>query len=86
MNTKRVLIPLLAGAISVTGCAPTSKTTQESRRPYPLKTCIVSGNTLGSMGDPITEVYEGRQIKFCCEPCVKKFHQNPQRYLKKLSP
>ncbi len=51
---------------------------------YPLKTCLVSGNELGSMGAPITKVYEGKEIKFCCKPCIKKFEANPAKYLTKL--
>ncbi|MDI1311905.1 hypothetical protein [Prosthecobacter sp.] len=53
-------------------------------KPYPLKTCLVSGNTLGSMGDPVTKVYAGQEIKFCCKPCVKKFEANQPKYLSKL--
>ncbi len=53
-------------------------------KPYPLKTCLVSGNTLGSMGDPVTKVYNGQEIKFCCKPCVKKFEANQAKYLAKL--
>lgn len=51
---------------------------------YPLKTCLVSGNTLGSMGDPVTKVYAGQEVKFCCKPCVKKFEANQSKYLAKL--
>lgn len=52
---------------------------------YPLKTCLVSSNTLGSMGDPVTKIYERQEIKFCCKPCVKKFEANQAKYLTKLS-
>ena len=53
-------------------------------KPYPLKTCLVTGNELGSMGKVIAKTYEGREVKFCCKPCVKKFDANPVKYLKKL--
>jgi len=36
------------------------------------------------MGDVVTEVYNGREVKFCCKPCVKKFHANPEKYLARL--
>ena len=52
--------------------------------PYPLDTCIVSGNKLGSMGKVVIKSHEGREIKFCCKPCVKKFDANPAKYLGKL--
>ena len=53
--------------------------------PYPLDTCIVSGNKLGSMGKVVVKSHEGQEIKFCCKPCVKKFDANPAKYLAKLN-
>jgi hypothetical protein len=53
-------------------------------KPYPLKTCVVSGNELGTMGKPITKVYNDQEIKFCCKPCIKKFEANQDKYLSKL--
>ena len=53
-------------------------------KPYPLKTCLVTDNELGSMGKVISRTYEGREVKFCCKPCVKKFEANPAKFLKKL--
>jgi hypothetical protein len=53
-------------------------------KPYPLKTCVVSGNELGSMGKPIPKVYDNQEIIFCCKPCIKKFEANPAKYLAKL--
>lgn len=53
-------------------------------KPYPLKNCLVSGNELGSMGKPITKVYDGQEIKFCCKPCIKKFEANQAKFLSKL--
>ncbi|HEX2748243.1 MAG TPA: hypothetical protein VHM91_09625 [Verrucomicrobiales bacterium] len=53
-------------------------------KPYPLNTCIVSGNKLGSMGTVQSLVHEGQEIKFCCKPCVGKFKKDPAKYLAKL--
>jgi hypothetical protein len=53
-------------------------------KPYPLDTCIVSGNKLGSMGKVVVKSHEGQEIKFCCKPCVKKFDANPAKYLPRL--
>ena len=55
-----------------------------STKPYPLDTCVVTGNRLGSMGDPVRLVHEGQELKFCCRPCVKKFKANPDKYLTEL--
>ena len=53
-------------------------------KPYPLDVCIVSGEKLGSMGEPITIVHEGQEIKFCCDSCPPKFKKDPAKYLGKL--
>lgn len=54
-------------------------------KPYPLKTCLVSGEPLGEMGDPTVINHEGQEIKFCCKDCVKSFNKEPDKYLKKLA-
>jgi YHS domain-containing protein len=53
-------------------------------KPYPLKTCLVTGNDLDSMGGAIDKIYNGQEIQFCCEPCVKKFEAHQAKYLAKL--
>jgi hypothetical protein len=70
---KAILISLL---VSVTALA--------ADKPYPLKTCIVTDNALGSMGKVIVKSYDGQEVKFCCKPCVKKFEAAQAKYLAKL--
>jgi YHS domain-containing protein len=53
-------------------------------KPYPLTTCIVSGEKLGDMGKPYVFIYEGREIKLCCTSCLKEFKKDPAKYIKKL--
>lgn len=53
--------------------------------PYPLATCPVSGEKLGEMGDPVIRIYDGREIRFCCEKCVPKFEADQEGYLKKIN-
>jgi YHS domain-containing protein len=53
-------------------------------KPYTLKTCVVSGDKLGEMGDPYVFKYEGREIKFCCKGCLKDFKKEPAKYVKKI--
>lgn len=52
--------------------------------PYPLETCVVSGEKLGSMGKPPELVWEGRQIKFCCKSCIPDFKEDPAKFMAKL--
>jgi membrane fusion protein, copper/silver efflux system len=54
-------------------------------KPYPLDVCIVGGEKLGSMGTPVSLIYQGQQVKFCCSGCQPEFEANPAKFLQKLS-
>ncbi len=84
MKTKMKLIASLLGVVLFAGCASNGAPNLAGAKAYPLKTCLVTDNDLNSMGDEQTIVYEGRVLKFCCEPCVKKFRKAPAKYLSKL--
>jgi YHS domain-containing protein len=54
-------------------------------KPYPLETCLVSGEKLGgSMGEPYVFAYEGREIKMCCKDCKKDFDKTPAKFVAKF--
>ena len=52
--------------------------------PYTLGTCPVSGEILGSMGDPIVKEYDGREVKFCCAGCIDTFEKDKEKYWAKI--
>ncbi len=52
--------------------------------PYLLDTCPVSGQKLGSMGDPIVKMIDGREIKFCCGGCVGQFEENKAKFFAQI--
>jgi hypothetical protein len=83
-----LLATLALSSISCTSTTPTtnsgSTTATTGTKPYPLTTCVVTDNDLGSMGDEQRIVYQGQEIKFCCKPCEAKFLKNPAKYLAKL--
>lgn len=85
---KKIILTLALASSSLllNSCATNSSgiTAQAGVTPYPLKTCVVTDSKLGSMGDPVTKIYNGQEIKFCCAPCVKKFENNQAKYLAKL--
>ena len=60
---------------------PVAAATPCAAKPYPLATCLVSGEKLGEMGKSFEIVYEGQQIKFCCKNCAPKFAKDPAKYL-----
>ncbi len=58
----------------------------KSAKPYPLKTCIVSGEKLdGDMGKPYVFVEQGQEVKLCCKSCLKDFNKDKAKYLKKIA-
>lgn len=86
---KIILIPLTVIAIASGSCNKqvsnnATSASEATAKPYPLGTCLVSGEELGSMGDPTVINHAGREIKFCCDSCVPKFKKDPEKYLSKL--
>jgi hypothetical protein len=51
---------------------------------YPLKTCVVSGEDLGGMGEAYDKLYGTRLVRFCCSSCTETFEKDSGTYLKKL--
>ena len=80
-------------SLSVSSCASPSGSpgggqsvsTGVKVKSYTSDLCIVTDNKLGSMGDPVSYVHNGQEVKFCCNPCIKKFKANPEKYLAKLN-
>jgi len=64
--------------------AQPAQTTPDAAKAYPINWCVVSGEELGQMGDPVVYNYQGRTIKFCCKNCVKIFEKAPARYMARL--
>jgi hypothetical protein len=81
MQHLQATLCALCAAFLLAACASTDKA---AVREYPLDSCIVTDNALGSMGDPIYKVYDGQQVAFCCKPCIAEFEQDPAMYLAKL--
>ncbi len=69
---------LAALTLTLVGCSkettaevktePVESATAEVK-PYPLDTCVVEDEKLGSMGDPYVFVHEGQELKLCCKGC-----------------
>lgn len=51
---------------------------------YPIDTCVVSGEKLGSMGEPVVLEHEGTTVKFCCKGCIDDFNAEPAKFIAKL--
>jgi YHS domain-containing protein len=89
-KTKSLLI-ISSVTLLVASCSKEETANNESAawwataaKPYPLEVCLVSGEKIGSMGEPTSLVHEGQEIKFCCDHCEPKFKKDPAKYLSKL--
>jgi YHS domain-containing protein len=51
---------------------------------YPLKSCPVSGEELGGMGEPLEVVHGTRLVRLCCKGCIKGFQKDPAATMAKI--
>ena len=99
MNTRHLLLTtVLLAALPATSALAAdkpaaAKTDAEiinaARATYPLKTCLVSNESLGSMGEAAGYIHRAagkpdRVVFFCCEGCSDDFKADPAKFLKKL--
>lgn len=89
---RSTIYALILIALSACGSEPETATTAPDSSteaggtpalasdPFPLETCPVSGEQLGSMGDPIVLAQPGREVKLCCEGCVKSYEDGPEEF------
>jgi hypothetical protein len=61
----------------------------QARANYPLKTCLVSDESLGSMGDAVAYIHRvagqpDRVDFFCSGGCTDDFKANPAKFLAKV--
>ncbi len=80
------LVSVVLLTAPVAGLAAETAPAKPKAKPYPLDTCIVSGEKLGGdMGKPYVFDYKGQEIKMCCPSCKKDFDKDPAKYLKKMA-
>ena len=82
MNFTRVI--LIALVLGIAGCGSGSSTPSKpyvNTDGYPLDVCVVSGEKLGTMGDPYVIKHDGKTVKFCCSNCIKEFNKDSAKYM-----
>ena len=78
------------GADKPSAAAPTdSELVAKARANYPLKTCLVSDEPLGRMGEATAYVHRvagkpDRVVFFCCDGCSDDFKASPDKFLQKV--
>jgi YHS domain-containing protein len=48
---------------------------------YPLKKCVISGESLGEMGKAFKVTSDGTDVYLCCKSCLKDFNKNPAKFV-----
>lgn len=76
--------PAPAGAPPVAKEAAKRTAPKTKPKPYPLKTCLVTGDDLDEMDERVSTVHDGQVFEFCCKPCLKKFQKSPGKYARAL--
>jgi hypothetical protein len=71
--------PATAPAAGASGAAAAPVKVEPSKD-YPLKTCVVSGEALGSMGAPQAYKVGDVEVQLCCAMCLTKFNADPAKY------
>jgi YHS domain-containing protein len=93
MTTKSIpalLASLLLTAGSLLAAAKTdAEIIAAARKTYPLTTCLVSNEPLGSMGEAAGYIHRAkgqpdRVVFFCCEGCGDDFKASPAKFLAKV--
>ena len=81
--TAVLLTGFAAGVLSVRA---DDKHKDHKAKPYPLKTCAVSGEEINDKGSmkPHVFVHEGQEVKLCCKSCLKDFMKEPAKFLKQI--
>lgn len=82
MNSKSILVILTAVLLGSTFAFADSQIVKTVPKDYPLKKCVVSGDTLGEHGKIVKVSHDGTDVYLCCKDCVKDFEKNPAKYTK----
>lgn len=54
---------------------------------YPLKTCVVTGKDLTTLGKPAFVIaYKGYEVQLCEKKCLWEFAKDPEKYVKMINP
>jgi hypothetical protein len=82
---KTITATLLIAAFAAAPLAGFAAEKKDGKaKPYPLDTCVVSGEKLGGMGKEYVFTQDGQEVKLCCKSCLKDFKKEPAKYIKKI--
>jgi hypothetical protein len=81
---KKLLLATLLTCGLMSPVFAADKKEEKKDNKYPLTTCVVSDEKLGSMGKPYVTKIKDREVQLCCKSCEKDLKKDPDKFLKKL--
>ena len=84
---KSLSFGLLVAALSLPLIAGAAEEKGKKAKPYPLDTCLVTGEKIGADASmqPHVFVEDGQEIKLCCKSCLKDFKKDKANLMKKVA-
>ncbi len=84
MNTKNALfvaaLLAVAAVFGIAGVSASQVNTISDSHTYTLTSCPVTGQPLDSMGEPVIETINDREVRFCCAGCIGKYRDTRADY------
>ena len=71
-----------AASLLVTGCKTHEEMQSASGVSVSVTKCAVCGESLGDKTS--ISQHNGQSVKLCCQDCLTKFNQDPDKYVAKL--
>jgi YHS domain-containing protein len=87
MNSMKLTTTFsLIGALTLglAGARAADSDDSKAAKPYPLTTCVVSGEKIGAHGKPVLLTQGGYEVKLCCKDCTADFQKDTAKYIAKL--
>ena len=78
------VLTLAAVAGLATAAVAADKKFKLKTKPYPMDTCVVSGEKLGSMGEDYVLTEAGQEVRLCCKSCLKDFNKDKKAAMAKV--
>jgi len=83
-TVKRMLAGVFALGLMAAGPWAMAEDEKRVGDAYSLDVCAVSGEPLGSMGDPIVLVKDGRELRLCCAGCNGAVEKQTESVMSKV--
>ena len=75
-------LPAFTALLLASACGFAQAPAEGVPKDYPLKKCVISGETLGEHGKPFKVTAAGTDVYLCCKSCVKDFNKDAEKFVK----